>query len=164
MTRFKFRLAKLQKLAERKAREAAGQFSDARRVLLERERVQENIEQQRAKRGRPYPETGDQLRVDVMTSLQTHLVKLTADVKRAAAEVRAQALTVEQKRQGFVGAKREERKFELLRQRRFEEWQLQMNRREQRMLDEVAGRRHGTAGVAKSADIAQSHGKDRRND
>jgi flagellar export protein FliJ len=159
MIRFKFRLAKLQKRAERQTHNAAGEFSNSKRLLEDKEGVKAVLQGEKSRTGRAIPAPGPSVRAAALTGIHTRLQKLGADIHRADADVRAQRLTVEQKRRRYIEAQREQKKFELLRDRRFAEWQAAANREEQKQFDEIAVQRHT---LRTAAEIAAHGGRLRR--
>lgn len=163
MKAFKFRLAKLQKLTELNTRRAASAFSQARHALQEIQETRRSLEDERNRRGRACPEVGGRVQVEVLASLQKHLGRLNSDLGRALAAEQTHSRRVAARRQTFVETRREQRKFELLRQRQFDAWKLEANRRVQKELDEVAGRCHKPSAHPQAADIAETDGKPRRN-
>ena len=143
MAKFKFRLATLLRL-----REAAR--DERRSQLAQAYRADEIIESQRRRIARELSELEGQNRqasapgdldIDRLLEGRRYELVLRSEEQQTAQQHQTVRAEVERRREALVGANREVRVLEELRQRQLQRHRQEENRQEIKLLDEAAGRR-----------------------
>lgn len=143
MAKFEFRLASLLRLRE--------SVRDQRRAALaEAYRVDELLQQRLAQIARELGWLRERARraagpghidVDQLLEAQRYELALRAEERQFQRQRAAVAAEIERRRQALVEADREVRTLEKLREKQWQAWQSEENRRQTRQLDEMAQQR-----------------------
>ncbi len=141
MSRFKFRLQSVLDHTGRQKQKAAADFATA---ALELETRQTELAAHRStlaglKNASPAPERG--LKASRLHERQACRDRVARQIHGAEYRVEKQAEVTGKTRQKLVEWQREQKKYLLLKDRHLDQWLTDTRRKEQRELDEIAGRR-----------------------
>lgn len=140
---FPFRLQPLMHLREQARDERRALLADALRVDAELERRETDVRAElRAVRGSQHVAVGP-IDIDRMLESQRFELLLEAQLADLAQQRTHVAREIETRRQALVEADRELRVLEKLREKQYQRWLIERQRREQRLLDEAAALGHG---------------------
>ena len=139
MASFQFRLATLLKLRENERRQRQielGQAMEAERIMLQRaENIAEEIAA--AKSSARAASSPGAVSVDTLLELQRYSLQMRAQARLVAEQISQVRTEVERRRQVLVEADRQVRTLEKLRDKQAASFQFELQRVEQRHLDEV---------------------------
>lgn len=144
--RFRFRLQKLLHLREQEVEAARRRLADCLARLQAARHGWDALREHRRHR-QELAAAGERSGMDAATfaAWRLHLAQLLRAEEAAAAEVGAAEAAVAEARQELVARRRAALVLERLRDRRREQWQLELARRSQGEADELASIRHGLA-------------------
>jgi flagellar export protein FliJ len=141
MGRFKFRLQSVLDHTGRQKQKAAADFAAAAHELAKRRTELATHQTVLASLKTAVPGTQCGLKVARLRELQACRDRVTRQIRGAEQRVQKQTRLADRKRGRLVEAQREEKKYQLLRERHRDQWQTATRRNEQREVDEIAGRR-----------------------
>lgn len=141
MGNFNFRLQSVLDLNTRRKRSAATEFAGAMRTLRDRELELKSFYDELHELGLSRSESSEARRADDIQYIRVRMTKCQNDISLCQERIQAQLTVIEEKREELDLARQEEKKMDMLKSRHYSVWQRDMNRAEQRRLDETAGQR-----------------------
>jgi flagellar FliJ protein len=155
MNAFRFRLQQLLNFRASKEERAQREFSRGLALLLRQETLRDemyrNLSAQYGEwnRGRmTFTDIAD------FRMYNHYLGRLENEIKAQLARIRQQTVVTEELRQLLLAASRDKKVMERLKERTYQEFTENVNRMEQRFLDELAGR---AAATAQAAGMVMAH-------
>lgn len=138
--KFTFRFETLWKLRARRADEAKRRVAARLRAILDLEERQRRLEDQVGQESRAVRErlTAGSLNVDDLRLARHWLVRLRQGVLQTEAEIAGQKANLAQERAALAAARKGARILENLRDRQYSSFTAQLQREEQRELDEMS--------------------------
>jgi len=144
MRRFVFSLQKVLEYRQRLEEQAIRAFAEAQAQLMHEQAVLHKLligreECLRRSHHRQH------LSVELLAVEQTYLSALEERIEQQRQRVAEAEKVLEEKRQALIGAQRERKTLERLREKQYEEWRQEWLRTEQKALDELANVRAVTS-------------------
>lgn len=136
MAKFKFSLEKVLDYRWLKEQEAKREYASAQKALTEQEDIFQQINQEKENLMEVRESTINRMQVQqwYLLDLNQRLIATTEAIKEMSHYVE-QALSV------YIEAQKERKILEKLSEKQLAEYQIEMNREEQKMLDEMANRK-----------------------
>lgn len=136
MAKFKFSLEKVLDYRWLKEQEAKREYASAQKALTEQEDIFQQINQEKENLMEVRESTINRMQVQqwYLLDLNQRLIATTEAIKEMSRYVE-QALSV------YIEAQKERKILEKLSEKQLAEYQIEMNREEQKMLDEMANRK-----------------------
>lgn len=136
MAKFKFSLEKVLDYRWLKEQEAKREYASAQKALTEQEDIFQQINQEKENLMEVRESTINRMQVQqwYLLDLNQRLIATTEAIKEMSRYVE-QALSV------YIEAQQERKILEKLSEKQLAEYQIEMNREEQKMLDEMANRK-----------------------
>lgn len=136
MAKFKFSLEKVLDYRWLKEQEAKREYASAQKALTEQEDIFQQINQEKENLMEVRESTINRMQVQqwYLLDLNQRLIATTETIKEMSRYVE-QALSV------YIEAQKERKILEKLSEKQLAEYQIEMNREEQKMLDEMANRK-----------------------
>jgi flagellar FliJ protein len=144
MRRFVFSLQKVLEYRQRLEEQAIRAFAEAQAQLMHEQAVLHKLLIEREECLRR-SHRRQHLSVELLAVEQTYLSALEERIEQQRQRVAEAEKVLEEKRQALIGAQRERKTLERLREKQYEEWRQEWLRTEQKALDELANVRAVTS-------------------